>query len=297
MLAGAQALAQAQDGEPACPPAQGLALQVLGSGGPIADDGRASSAYLVWLDGRARVMVDAGGGSFLRMGEAGARFEDLDIIALSHYHTDHSSGLPALLKSGYFSGRERPLAVSGPAAGGPFPGLSDFLSGLLDADIGAFGYLSGALDGSGMARIEPLEITGTSQAKPVLASERLQVTARQVPHGIVPTLGYRVELGGKALVLASDQNASDPTFADFAQGADLLVMHLAIPGSAARPARALHATPAEIGRLAERAGARKLVLSHFMARSLVNLEQNVAEVRQEFSGETQVAADLACFRP
>ncbi|MDH3622059.1 MAG: MBL fold metallo-hydrolase, partial [Gammaproteobacteria bacterium] len=66
-----------------------VALQVLGSGGPIADDGRASSAYLVWVDGRARVLIDAGGGSFLRFGEAGARFEDLDFVGLSHLHTDH----------------------------------------------------------------------------------------------------------------------------------------------------------------------------------------------------------------
>jgi len=36
-----------------CPAANGISLQVLGSGGPIADDARASSAYLVWVDGKA----------------------------------------------------------------------------------------------------------------------------------------------------------------------------------------------------------------------------------------------------
>jgi hypothetical protein len=41
----------------------GLHLQVLGSGGPAAWDGRASSAYVLWVDGRSRVLVDAGGGS------------------------------------------------------------------------------------------------------------------------------------------------------------------------------------------------------------------------------------------
>ncbi|MEK6194366.1 MAG: MBL fold metallo-hydrolase, partial [Deltaproteobacteria bacterium] len=86
-----------------CPEAEGPALQVLGSGGPIADDGRASSGYLVWVDGRSRFLVDAGGGVFLRFGEAGARFEDLEHISISHFHTDHSTDLVALLKSGYFS--------------------------------------------------------------------------------------------------------------------------------------------------------------------------------------------------
>ena len=110
--------AAATEGPADCPPEQGVAVQVLGSGGPAADDERASSAYLVWLDGRARVLVDAGGGAFLRFGEAGARFEDLDIVALSHFHADHSVDVPALMKSGYFSDRQRPLGVAGPDVGG-----------------------------------------------------------------------------------------------------------------------------------------------------------------------------------
>ena len=61
--------------EQSCSKDAGVVLQVLGSGGPIADDGRASSSYLVWVDGVARALVDVGAGSFLRFGEAGARFE------------------------------------------------------------------------------------------------------------------------------------------------------------------------------------------------------------------------------
>src|SRR5262245_31359879 len=50
-----------------------LMLQVLGSGGPFASGNRASSGYLVWRDGKPIVMVDAGGGTYLRFAEAGAR--------------------------------------------------------------------------------------------------------------------------------------------------------------------------------------------------------------------------------
>lgn len=282
-----------------CPPAEGVALQVLGSGGPVADDGRASSSYLVWVNGRARAMIDAGGGAFLRFGEAGARFEELDIIALSHYHTDHSADLPALLKSGYFSPRQRPLVVSGPAAGGPFPGLAGFLSGMLDPGSGAFGYLGGYLDGSdGLVRLDPREvaISGVEQQE-VFANGSLRITARNVPHGIVPAVAYRVEADGKSMVLASDQNGSDESFIPFARGADLLVMHMAIPGSAGPAARALHATPARIGEIARGANPGALVLSHFMARSLESMTRNIAEVGLSFTGKVIQAADLACYAP
>src|SRR5262245_45577366 len=74
-----------------------LAVQVLGSGGPFATTNRASSSYVVWRAGRAVVLVDMGGGAFLRFGEAGARLEDLSLLAISHLHPDHVSDLPALL--------------------------------------------------------------------------------------------------------------------------------------------------------------------------------------------------------
>ena len=127
----------------------GVALQVLGSGGPIADDGRASTGYLVWIDGKSRYLIDTGGGVFLRFAEAGGSFSDLDFIGISHFHADHSADLPALLKSGNFAKRERDLPISGPAGGGPFPGLHDYLNSLLSSENGAYGYLSGYLDGSG----------------------------------------------------------------------------------------------------------------------------------------------------
>ena len=70
---------------------KGVAVQVLGSGGPELQDKRASSSYLVWQDGRARVIVDAGGGSALRFGESGAQMSDPDVILFTHFHVDHSA--------------------------------------------------------------------------------------------------------------------------------------------------------------------------------------------------------------
>src|SRR5271155_1391468 len=100
---------------------QGVAAQVLGSGGPELQDKRASSSYLVWEDGQARVLVDAGGGSALRFGESGAQMSQLDVILFTHFHVDHSGDFSALIKSSWFEERKRPLPVYGPEGNGFMP--------------------------------------------------------------------------------------------------------------------------------------------------------------------------------
>jgi ribonuclease BN (tRNA processing enzyme) len=281
-----------------CPPAKGVALQVLGSGGPIADDGRASSSYIVWVDGKSRVLVDAGGGSFLRFGEAGGDFNDLEFIGLSHFHADHSADFIALLKSGNFASRERPLTVAGPSGAQLFPGLYQFLHGNLNSETGTFKYLAGYLDGSrGLPLLQPVEITEDHNAKADLLADDddLAIFSQHVPHGIVPALGFRIETRDTTLVFASDQNGSDPAFAKFASKASLLVMHMPIPENAGDAARSLHAIPSRIGEVANDAGALRLLLSHFMARSLAQFDDNVAFVRGKFDGEVLVAQDLYCL--
>ena len=280
-----------------CSPGEGVTLQVLGSGGPIADDARASSGYVVWIDGKSRVLIDAGGGTFLRFGEAAAKFSDLDFIGLSHFHTDHSADFPALIKSGSFSGRERPLSIAGPDGDGAYPGLKDFLQAMLGKDHGAYAYLAAFLDGTaGTPMLTPREVAA-GKVTVVYTSEDLNIDALQVPHGIVPAVAFRVRAGDQTLVFATDQNGGDPAFVEFAGGASVLVMHMVVPDNVEGVGRRLHAPPSVIGEIAARAAPGKLVLSHFMARSLLDLEQNVSLVRERYKGEVVVAEDLACVTP
>lgn len=280
--------------EQSCVPQKGVAVQVLGSGGPIADDGRASSSYLVWVDGTARVLIDAGGGAFLRFGESGASFESLDFVGLSHFHTDHSADFPALLKSGSFSARKRPLHVVGPAGGMSFPGLKAWLQSTLDAESGAYGYLTGFLDGTGGQPMLVAKEVAADMPVIVYQNDDFTVEAMRVPHGIVPAVAFKVIIGGETLVFASDQNGSNAAFPEFAQNASILVMHLVVPESATGVASRLHARPSIVGAVAGRANPKQLVLSHFMARSLRELGKNVALVSRAYDGDVILAEDLAC---
>jgi len=273
-------------------------LQVLGSGGPIADDGRASSGYLIWINGKSRFLIDTGGGVFLRFGEAGARFDDLNHIAISHFHTDHSSDLSALLKSGYFSNRTRELSISGPMAGGDYPGTDDYLKRLLSQDNGAYAYLAGYLDGSaGLVKLESTEVdTKLGNATRVYTDPDadIDIDAIGVPHGPVPTVSYRVRIGPQSIVLAGDQNGNSETFIDFARGTSVLVMHMPVPENISGVGRKLHAPPSLIGKIAAETGAGTLLLSHFMARSLENREESLQQIRSRFKGKLVSAVDLAC---
>jgi ribonuclease BN (tRNA processing enzyme) len=277
----------------------GLRLQVLGSGGPEATGRRAGSGYLVWIDGQARVLVDAGSGISLRFGASGARFEDLALVAITHSHTDHVAELPSLLKSGYFTDRTRPLVLAGPEAGNDFPPLEGFLSSLLGPGQGAFRYLSGYLDGSDdLVRLERRTLDHRSRTPlPVYGADGLQVTALGVTHGSVPALAYRVEYGGRSLVFSGDQNGDDAQFVDFARGADLLVMAHAVPEDTGPVAARLHALPSEIGTIAQGAGVKHLVLSHLMRRSEQTLDQSLGIIRSHYPGSITVAEDMLCLDP
>src|SRR5215470_6399856 len=84
----------------------GLEVLVLGSGGPRAF-GRAGSSCLVLVDGTPRILVDAGPGAFLRLGELEVDLQRMDTVLLTHLHIDHSADLAA-----YFNARA--LTSDGP---------------------------------------------------------------------------------------------------------------------------------------------------------------------------------------
>lgn len=277
----------------------GVNLQILGSGGPIADDGRASTGYLVWVEGESKYLIDTGGGIFLRFAEAGGDFSELDLIAISHFHADHSADLPALLKSGYFASRQRALPISGPAGAVPFPGLGSYLNALLDEESGAYGYLSGYLSGEGgLPKLQQIEApSGRDEVIVILgtAETNERVDAMYVPHGIVPALAYRIQIGARSIVFSGDQNGSNERFIEFARNADVLVMHMPVPEGITGVGRKLHAPPSVIGEIAKKANVNTLVLSHFMARSLRDLEKYVSIVQTSFTGPVLIANDLDCL--
>jgi ribonuclease BN (tRNA processing enzyme) len=267
-----------------------VAVQILGSGGPAMNRERASASYVLWVGPEAKMLVDMGGGTYLRFSQSQAKLADLAMMAISHLHPDHTSDLPALLWLS-LQARKDPLPISGPSGNAIAPAFPVFLSRLFDEKTGAFqvlGHTMGAAQGNGV----PLEISvvDVTKAEPttVFDKDGFTVTAFGIPHANVPTLAYRVQTRGASVVFSSDQNGTNPKFVDFAKGADVLVMHLAIAAGGTSP---LHAAPAVVGRIAQEAGVKRLIVSHI---GLFDLDAAIADVKKSYSGPLTVGADLQC---
>jgi len=240
-------------------------LEVLGSGGPELDDGRRSSSYLLWLDGAARLLLDVGSGSSVAFGASGADFADLEAILLSHLHTDHAGDLPAFVKGSFFTGRDRDLIVAGPEGNQRMPATATFLNRLMGPD-GAFRYLHTYLQPGG-ERYTLKPITMPTHERGSLDGSGWRASSLPVPHGPIPAIAWRLEVGNCVVVYSGDLSGADSEFDAFAQGADLLILHAAIPEDAGAPARALHMGPEDLVALAERIAPRIVLVSHFMKRS------------------------------
>jgi ribonuclease BN (tRNA processing enzyme) len=277
---------------------KGIVLQVLGSGGPELQDRRASSSYLIWQDGKARVLIDSGGGSALRFGESGALVDHLDVVLFTHLHIDHSADFPALIKSSYFENRTRPLPVYGPAGNEFFPGINAFVDGLFNAQTGAYRYL-GAFIGSadkGTYKIQPHDVpaTGTAVVE-VFRQNGMRIFAASTIHARVPALAWRVEVGGKTIVFSGDTNGDNGNLEKIAKGADIFVAHNAVPEGAAGIERKLHMPPSVIGHIAHTADVKQLVLSHRMLRTLGKEQETQQVIAQSYSGPLNFADDLSCY--
>lgn len=260
---------------------------MLGSGGPRVNGRRASSGYLVWVDGVARGLVDAGGGAFVRLGQAGVTPAGLDFVLLTHTHIDHTGGLAPLVFAAWMAERTSPLAIVGPSGREDQPGCRRFCDLLFGPD-GAWNYLH-TFEGFGIDASEVPE----DAAAPVdaLGSGDVAVRAVGVPHGMMPAVAFRVDHAGRSITFSGDVSGRHGPLTDLARGCDLLIHDQALPRRDL-PHGHLHAPPEETGATAAEAGVRTLLLSHFLPPAESAMDVIDAAVRQSFAGQLLHAVDL-----
>ncbi|MBL1320165.1 MAG: MBL fold metallo-hydrolase [Methylophaga sp.] len=272
-------------------------LQVLGSGGPELGDKRASSGYLIWINGKASVLIDAGAGSSLNFEKSSAKFEDLQAIVFSHFHVDHSVDFPTYIKGSFFTSRQNDLPVFGPEGNALMPSTTEFVNKTL-GDDGAFSYLQNFVNTE-----QPSSYHIQSHNVPLTPhkiqhyplTDNLSLSAIPVHHGPLAAVAWRVNVFDCSITFTGDMNNQYKTLAKLAKNTDILVMHNAIAESAKGVAANLHMKPAEMGKIANKANAKSVVISHRMLRTLGHEAETKQFMEKNYRGPINFADDLDVF--
>lgn len=276
-------------------------LQMLGTRGPELLDDQASTGYLIWLDNKARVIVDAGPGSLQRFKQSKANYTDVQLMLFTHFHADHSADFPSYIKGGFFTERKQNLNIIGPSGTKFVSSADEFVDRAIGSE-GMYPYLSPFIDGQQPSsyKLDVKTFPWSYQdlnIKEVYNKDYIKVKTVSVHHGPFPALGYRVEVAGCSISFTGDMSGRLQAMPDLAKGSDILVAHNAIPENATGVPALLHMKPSYIGKMAKQANVKTLLLTHLMKRSLSVKPETLKLVRKEYKGEIIYPKDLDTFNP
>lgn len=291
-----------------------LRAVLLGSGsGPdvAASVSRCGAAVLVEA-GPDRLLFDCGRRAAEQIAEAGYSVLDIDRVFFTHLHSGHTVGYPNLVLSSWVGGltAETPartdFRVYGPAGirhmtdalfgrGGAF---KTDLRGMADADLARrefsiHRHRATTLEWPAVSVTEITELIGPGVVVSTLA---WQVRACLVSHApSMPCLAYRVDCGGRSVVIGGDGCPSEGLIS-MARGADVLIHEGAWFDEQleARDLTGAHTSAAGVARIAAAAGVRRLVVTAIprVNDDPATLARIEGTVRLGFGGEATIARDL-----
>jgi ribonuclease Z len=270
-------------------------VTLLGTGNPRPTPERAGPASLVEA-GDTKILVDAGRDAATRLFEIGQGrlLSGIDIVLLTHLHSDHVVGFPDLWLTGWIFGRAKPLALYGP------PGTAAMQEGLERAytfDVHMRRDVDEKLPAVG-AEVRARDIPPGV----VFENGPLRITAFAVDHGpVAPAYGYRIDCAGRSVVFSGDTRYSESLIAA-AKGADVLVHEVLAPDVERRLSQmrdpalteriiAHHTTPEDAGRVFAAASPRLAVYTHIVP-SPTTAADLVPATRKTYKGRLEVGTDL-----
>ena len=268
-----------------------MRVVTLGTGSPLPDPNRAGPSTLVTA-GDHHFLIDCGRGVLMRLAAAGVGAGQLSAALITHLHSDHLTDLNDVITTRWISTFEpTPLIVVGP------PGtraVVEAIESMLRADIA---YRLAHHDDLTEA---PLTKVIETAEGPVDLPIGPSVTAAPTDHRPVePSIGFRIEHEGHAVVLAGDTVPCAGLDA-LAAGADVLV-HTAIrsdvianiPIARLNDVCDYHSSIEQAADTAARAGVRTLVLTHHVPAHPPGQGDEVAAIASRvFPGRVVVADDL-----
>ena len=273
-----------------------MRVTLLGTGCPRVSPHRGGAATLVETAG-ACVLIDCGAGVTQRLVETGREGATIDVLLVTHLHSDHLVDFYQLVVSSWHQARSRPWIVHCPQTVVPL------IEGTMDLwaeerrlriewedrpSAAGLDVETRALEPGRRIRIGDLEI------EPVLVDHT----------PVVPAYGFVFRSGGRVAVVSGDTRVSN-TLTDAGRGCDLLVHEVfvhrempPIPGkrsaASVEKVASYHTRSDEVGPVAARMGAKALALTHFVPPDF-DRAALLAEVATGYSGPIFVGEDGMSF--
>jgi len=311
--------AQSLTEPPANPELSSTRLILLGTGaGPIARKDRSQPANLLIVGGRP-YLIDAGNGVSRQLAHVGLVPSDVRTVFITHHHIDHNADMGALMSFAWLEDNKRndksvaPMRFYGPAS----------TATLVQAALGFLGvseriFRAGVPLAPVAGRFEGHDITAPGE---VFRDDRVVVTAVENTHYMAAqgtafaiadkSYSYRFDTPARSVVFCGDTGPSD-ALGTLAKGADVLVCEVndldasmkQIAATTKLPPLALkavrmhmerqHITPEQIGMLAQKAGVKSVVLTHFSPGmdGETDASKYTDGVRKHFAGAVIAGRDL-----
>lgn len=249
-----------------------MKVTILGSGTCAVTKARSCSSYFIKI-GELNVLLDIGFGSMRRMTDADIDYREIDAILCTHFHLDHIGDLaPFLMATRYTPGfsRHKPLTLIGPE------GIESFL------------LASQELFGDWLLPTQyPLNIIELDAEHYQLDDCLIQ--ALPMYHS-QPTNGYRIEQNDAVCVYSGDTGPCNQ-LVHLAKNADVALFECSFPDD--QPYE-FHLTPGQAGEMAQRAGVKKLLLTHFYP--MMDHIDVITTAARYFDGEIKMLHDFDVIR-
>jgi ribonuclease Z len=270
-------------------------ITLLGTGSPLPSPDRAGPATLVRA-GAATILVDCGRGTVMRLAAAGVLPIGLSAVLLTHLHSDHITDLNDVVTTHW-------VMAPSPAAGATPPALRivgppgtravvDGMLAMLEPDVRyRLAHHADLQHGPALevAEVEPGDAFEVGGAR---------VSVHRTDHRPVePSVGYRIEQGGKVAAMAGD-TIPCPGLDELCAGADLYVQTViradlveAIPNQRLQDILDYHSTVEQAAQTAARAGVGTLVLTHYVPPLTAGAEDEWRALAAAHFGGTIVMGD------
>jgi ribonuclease Z len=266
-------------------------VTLLGTGSPLPDPRRAGPSTLVQASG-VSLLFDCGRGVLMRLAEAGLLPVQLDAVFLTHLHSDHLTDLNDVITTRWVMAQAPlPLRLIGP---GRTQAVVDGLLAMLGPDVEY--RLAHHADLTWRPDVQVSEVSEG------VVFEHGEVTVRAAPtdhRPVEPTVGFRVDAGGRSVVIGGDGVPCEG-LDRLCEGADAYVQTVlradlvrAIPVARLQDTIDYHSTVEQAAQTAARAGVGTLVLTHFVpGRPDGSADEWRALAAAHFAGDVVVADDL-----